>query len=205
MSNRIPLLPVIVVLVPAFGCAARGTEPEARGPETADTATIEPSAAPERASSALTLKGGLKAVAQEGWIAEEPASSMRAAQFRLPGSGGGDDASFVVYYFGGGGGSVEANFERWRTQFADHDGPAEGVVARSEVDGMPVHDLALAGMYVAETSPGSGERVNHPGWAMRAAVVESPYGPYYLKLVGSMATVEAWTASYESFVQALRR
>ena len=205
MSNRVTLLSVIVILVPAFGCAAPATEPEAPGSETTDTVAVEPSTVPEQAPSAVTLKGGLKAVAQEGWIAQEPASSMRAAQFRLPGSGEGEDASFVVYYFGGTGGSVEANFERWRSQFTDHDGSAEDVVALSEVDGMPVHDIALAGTYVAETSPGSGERVHHPDWAMRAAVVESPYGSYYLKLVGPKAQVEAWTASYESFVQALRR
>ena len=196
MSNRVPLLLVIVLLAPASGCAAHGP---------ADTGAVEASTASEEVFWALTLKGGLKAVAHEDWIAEEPASSMRAAEFRLPGFGEGEDASFVVYYFEGTGGSVEANFERWRAQFTDHDGQAEGVVTHSEVDGMPVHGLALAGTYVAETSPGSGEHVNHPGWAMRTAVVESPYGPYYLKLVGPRVTVEAWTDSYESFVQALRR
>ena len=32
----------------------------------------------------------------------------------------------------------------------------------------------LAGTYVAETSPGSGEQLNHPDWRMLVAVIETP-------------------------------
>ena len=45
------------------------------------------------------------------WQREQPSSSMRLAQFRLPGE---PEAHLVVYFFGAGqGGTVEMNVARW--------------------------------------------------------------------------------------------
>jgi hypothetical protein len=38
---------------------------------------------------------------------------------------------------------------------------------------------------------------------MRTAVVETPRGPYYLKLVGPATTVAAWNASFGEFLASL--
>ena len=50
----------------------------------------------------------------------------------------------------------------------------------------------------------AGERANKPNWRMLAAVVETPRGPYYVKLVGPDATVQRWKESYQAFLQAIR-
>jgi hypothetical protein len=131
---------------------------------------------------------------------------MRKAQFRLPGAEGNGDATLVVYYFGaGGGGGVEANLERWAGQFEQPDGSDSHAAMKSSkrtVKGVSVTDVALGGTYVAETSPGSGERLREEGWRMLASILEVPSGAHYVKLVGPAATVARWEASYKSFIDA---
>ncbi len=97
--------------------------------------------------------------------------------------------------------------DRWISQFEQPDDSpsrAAASISRSEHDGLTIHLLDLAGTYVAETSPGSGERVLEPGYRTLSAVVETPYGPYYAKLVGEADTVERWASSYHRFLATLR-
>ena len=55
------------------------------------------------------------------WTAVPPASSMRKAQYRVPGPGG--DGECVVFFFGvGQGGDPMANAVRWAGQFSQADG-----------------------------------------------------------------------------------
>ncbi len=145
----------------------------------------------------------------QDWIVEQPTSAMRKAQYRLPrAEGDSEDAECVVFFFGDiGGGSVAANIERWASQFEQPDGrPSKEVLEQSErkVAGMPVHEVRLSGTYVAETSPGSGERVNKPGFRMLAAIVQSDHGDYFIKLVGPEKTVEKHAAAFRDFVSRLK-
>ena len=57
---------------------------------------------------------------------------------------------------------------------------------------------------MAEVRPGATEKHNSPGFRMRTAVIETPRGPYYLKLVGPAATVAAWNASFNEFLASLK-
>jgi len=151
----------------------------------------------------VALDAHLRAAPGEAWTVEEPSSSMRVAQYALDGPGGG--ASLVVYHFEGGGGGVDANFERWLEQLEDERGetPAADLV-RDEVRGdLVVHELRAHGRYVAPVTPGSDETYDEPDWELRAAVVETPRGPYYLKLVGPRATVRVHGAAWERFVDSL--
>ena len=151
-------------------------------------------------------KGSLKFTVPAGWIEEERTSSMRVAQYRLPKlAGDTEDASLVLYYFGQGqGGSTTANIERWIGQMKQADGgPAKDAAKQEslEVNGLKVTTVDVAGTYVAETAPGSGEFLNKPGYRMRAAVVETPNGSYYVKLVGPEKTVGQWNESFLSYVR----
>ena len=49
--------------------------------------------------------------------------------------------------------------------------------------------MDVSGTYVAEVTPGSAERFNKPGFRQLAAVVETPDGPHFVKVVGPAATV----------------
>jgi hypothetical protein len=152
--------------------------------------------------NAAFQKSSLKFTVPAGWIEEERTSSMRVAQYRLPKTATDtEDASLVLYYFGQGqGGSTAANVERWIDQMKQ----AEGGSAKQEsleVNGLKVTTVDVTGTYVAETAPGSGTFNNKPGFRLRGAVVETPNGSYFVKLVGPEKTVTRWNESFLSYVK----
>jgi len=135
------------------------------------------------------------------WKDRAPASSMRVAEFVVPRAAGDtEDADVIVYYFGGGGGSVEANLQRWATQVQSTKDP---VRTTAEVNGLKLTSLDVSGTYVAEMRPGSTEHFNKPGYRMRATVVETPKGPYFIKLTGPARTVDAAGLSFDQFLRTL--
>lgn len=154
---------------------------------------------------AVAQKSELKFKVPAGWVEEERTSSMRVAQYKLPKApGDAEDASLVLYYFGPGqGGSTAANIERWIGQMKQEDGStARGAKDEHlEANGLKVTTVDVSGTYVAETSPGSGTFHNKPAYRLRAAVVETPNGSYYVKLVGPEKTVTQWNDSFLSYVK----
>jgi hypothetical protein len=151
--------------------------------------------------------GALDFKTPQGWQSRTPSSSMRVTEFVLPGVEKGQDAELVVYFFGGSGGNVDANIQRWLGQMQQPDGrPTEKVAVREArtINGLKVSTLDVSGTYVAEVRPGSSERHNSPGFRMRTAVVETPRGPYFVKLVGPGATVAKWNNAYNEFLASLR-
>ena len=156
-----------------------------------------------------STQGALRFDAPEGWLTVEPGSSMRYAEFVLPHvEGDGENASLIVYYFGGSGGSVEANLERWLSQVEQPSGQSSREVAKLghfEADGgYPVTHLVVDGTYVAEVRPGSPVRHEKPGFTLEAAVVETPVGPYFVKVVGPAPTIDRWSSSIREFLQSIR-
>jgi len=131
---------------------------------------------------------------------------MRIAQYRLPkATGDAEDASLVLYYFGQGqGGSTAANVERWIGQIQQADGSSTKDKSKEdslEAHGLKVTTVDVSGTYVAETAPGSGTFHNKPGYRLRAAVVETPKGSYFVKLVGPEKTVTQWNESFLSYLR----
>ena len=73
------------------------------------------------------------------WKERAPVSSMRVAEFVVPKApGDSEDAEVIVYYFGGGGGSVEANLQRWTSQFQSTTDP---VRTAATVNGLKLTSL----------------------------------------------------------------
>ena len=154
---------------------------------------------------AVSQKSELKFTVPAGWIEEPRTSTMRVAQFKLPkATADSEDASLVLYYFGQNqGGSAAANVERWIGQMKQEDGsPAKGAKDEQLVaNGLKVTTVDVSGTYVAETSPGSGTFNNKPAYRLRAAVVETPNGSYFVKLVGPEKTVTQWNDSFVSYIK----
>lgn len=157
-------------------------------------------------SVTASQQSSLKFTVPAGWIEEQRTSSMRVAQYRLPKAPGDtEDASLVLYYFGQGqGGSAAANIERWVGQMKQEDGSSSKGKAKEEqfeANGLKVATVDISGTYVAETAPGSGTFHNKPGYRLRAAVVETPKGSYFVKLVGPEKTVAQWNDSFLSYLR----
>lgn len=164
-----------------------------------------PHAAQGRAALALQFE------APSSWVAEQPASSMRAAQYRLPRApGDAADGELVLFYFGpGSGGGVDANLQRWRSQFQGPNGQALPASAGStEVitssAGLKVTVLEVQGTYAP---PAMGPRVPArepaPGFALLGAVVESPKGPWFFKATGPSATIKSQRDAFREMLLAV--
>jgi hypothetical protein len=150
---------------------------------------------------------GLSYTAPREWRTIATSSSMRIAQFALPhAAGDAEDGELVVYYFGGSGGTVEANIERWVGQMQQPDGRASSAVMQRQsrtVNGLKVTLVDVAGTYIAEMMPGSTQRHNSPGFRLRAAVIETANGPYFIKLTGAAKTIAAFDKQYDAFLSSI--
>jgi hypothetical protein len=150
---------------------------------------------------------GLRWTAPEGWRAVNPSSSMRVAEWALPkAEGDAEDATLVVFHFPGTGGSVQANLDRWYSQFEQPDGRPSSEVARVStrtVDGMRVTITDVSGTFAGGGMMGGPPSAPKPNHRMVAAIAETDGGPWFFKLTGPGATVERWRASFDQFVVSL--
>jgi hypothetical protein len=152
--------------------------------------------------------GSLAYAAPKSWQTRPAASSMRVAEFVIPrAAGDAEDGELVVYYFGAGAGTVDANIDRWISQMQQPDGSSTKDKAKRSsqtVNGLKVTTVDVGGTYVAEMRPGAAEHFNKPGFRLRAAVVETPRGPYYIKMTGPAATIGAEEAAFAAFLGSIR-
>jgi hypothetical protein len=133
---------------------------------------------------------------------------MRVAEFVIPrAAGDAEDAEAIIYFFGGTGGSADANVARWIGQIQQPDGSSTAEKAKrnsTTINGLNVTTVDVSGTYVAEVRPGATEHYNKPGFRLRAAVIETPRGPYYIKLTGPAKTVAAADADFKALLASLK-
>jgi hypothetical protein len=134
---------------------------------------------------------------------------MRRAQFALPReSGDSEDGELTVFYFGmGQGGSTEANISRWIGQVSQPDGSSsrnQAKISQSKVSGFPMTEVDVSGTLKASTMPGVSRRPARPGYRLLGAVLESPQGPWFFKLVGPQQTISRWDDSFRQFISSAR-
>lgn len=161
-------------------------------------------------NAASQTNGELRYKTPEGWQEEKPNSNMRAAQYKLPRADGDSaDAELVVYYFGQGqGGSRQANIDRWLNQMQQADGTPSKEKAKIEnttVNGLPVTTVDVLGKYNGGmASPGASpgaSPVDMSNYRMRAAIIETPKGSYFVKLTGPQKTVSRWDQAYTDYIK----
>jgi hypothetical protein len=185
---------IILLLAVAFICTACGKNSVATAP----------------ANNAAQATGELRYRVPDGWQAEKPNSNMRVAQYKLPrAEGDSADAELVLYYFGQGqGGSARANIDRWVNQMQQPDGSSSKEKAKIEtmtVNGMPVTTVDVLGKYNGGmASPGatpSATPVDMSNYRLRAAIIETPKGSYFVKLTGPQRTVSRWDQAYSDYIK----
>lgn len=152
--------------------------------------------------------GDLHYKVPDGWVTATPSSKMRVAQFKLPkADGDNEDAELVLYYFGANqGGTTEANIDRWISQMQQGDAVSSKDKPKTEsltVNGIKVSTVDVSGRYTAEMAPGGGKFYDNANYRLRGAVVETPKGNYFLKLVGPAKTVGRWEQSFTDYLKSL--
>lgn len=155
------------------------------------------------AGQTLTFQGFESEVPAD-WARHAPSSAMRLLQLDVPAAEGGEGGQLVVYYFGPGqGGSLEANLERWKSQFTHPDGSAVEPVVTTLRGDLPATLVELRGDYARGVGMGpSGNAL--PDRMLLAAVVETPEGNLYPQLHGPAALVAAKRQDFIGFIEGIR-
>ena len=63
--------------------------------------------------------------------------------------------------------------------------------------------MTVSGHYNAEAMPGGGGTIDIPEGAMVAAIVSSPQGPYYFRMVGAKKIVDANAPKLQTMLSAM--
>jgi hypothetical protein len=179
-------------LLVGFALACKGSE-----------STSAPVAAGGGAAPSTSL-GGLSFPVPPEWQAQQPRSSMRLAEYTVPGPAG--EASLVIFRFPGGG-NAKANIDRWVGQFsgtAASNGGAGPKVETQERDGLVITSLDVSGDYQGQQMPGAPEQPAITGARLLALVVEGKGDPYFLKLQGPSGTIDEWADEWGQIVASTR-
>jgi hypothetical protein len=140
----------------------------------------------------------------DAWVQEQPTNTMRLAQFQIPAKGQ-EPASVIAYYFGqGSGGSIEANVQRWQSQFTTADGkPVKAAQRKAKAGAFPVTWVELNGNYARGVGMGPQGTVL-PNQTLLAAIVETPKGNVTFHLYGPKASVAQNRKAYEGMVNSIK-
>ncbi|MDH3726173.1 MAG: hypothetical protein OER77_01460 [Myxococcales bacterium] len=168
-------------------------------------AAIDKIPRPEPDASGKIDLGAVTMQVPAGWTFEKPRALMRRAQFKVSGASG--EAESVVFFMGtAGAGSQRANIDRWIAQFTHKDGSRVVDVkpVEKKVSGFDVTQIEVSGEYDGGMTPGG-----RPGQAtseqrLIAAIVETPMGPYYIKLLGPDATVAENRKVFDAMIASIK-
>ncbi len=158
-------------------------------------------------AEAQTLVNSLVFEAPGEWVAEPPSSPMRRAQYRLQRvMGDAEDAEVTIFHFPGQGGSIQANLDRWISQFSQPDGSPISDVKVSELDNtnIPLTVLDISGTYRGSMGPMGTTTNPKTNFRMLAAVAATSRGHWFFKLTGPERTIQEWAASFHSFLDTIR-
>ena len=128
---------------------------------------------------------------------------MRAATYNLPPvAGDHDTAECVIYFFGQGqGGSVEANIDRWKSQFRAPGGkPAEAKIGKRSIHGFPVTTIDTSGEYSGIGGPLAKDTTLKPSYRLLGAIIENPGGNIFIKFTGEAKTMAANQQRFEQLL-----
>jgi len=150
---------------------------------------------------------GLKWTAPAGWK-NLGSQTMRAATYSVPPAAGDKESSeCVVYFFGKGqGGTIEANMERWKSQFQSSDGkPATAKTGQRTVNGLAVTTIDVSGAYSGMGGPLAQSKSTLPGYRLLGAILVNPGGNIFLKFTGPGKTVTANQQKFEQLLQSFAK
>jgi hypothetical protein len=213
--NNVWTVILLGLALAATGCGQETPAPapaeaagDAAAPPLGDTersAGVLPLPGEQPAAPSPTAEGPLRWKVPDGWEQVPPASSMRIAQYRVPGPGG--DGEMAVFYFGQGqGGDPTSNAVRWARQFVQPDGrPSEEVMTMTEVDGtaMRVRLVEVTGTYDGGMTMTDAPAEKLDGHMLLGTIAETPQGPWFFKLTGPEATLRSQRENLVAMMRSL--
>jgi len=152
----------------------------------------------------VTSGGGLTWAVPKTWV-PGPSSAMRLATYFLPApAGDAEKPELAVFWFGPGqGGSIDANVERWFSQFVAAPGDPKPTRSLTRVGSLPVTLVTAAGSYSSGTGMGAAPTPKS-GYALRGAMVEGPNGAVFFKLTGPRRSVASAGKDFDVLVASVK-
>lgn len=134
--------------------------------------------------------GGISWTQPAVWKADAP-RQMRAATYLVaPAKGDTDGAECGVFYFGEGqGGGVDANVDRWVSQFENAKGTP--IRKKEKIAGFDVTTIEVDGTFASSMGGPMGPKTPKAGYKLLGAIIEGPKGNVFFKLTGPAKTVES--------------
>ncbi|MCB1037850.1 MAG: hypothetical protein KDD47_28710 [Acidobacteria bacterium] len=196
--------------IPALAQSPHGANPHAQqqmppGHPPVSTPDSPVDALPPVPEGAGTGSAGLEWKVPDSWSSVPPSSSMRRAQYRVPGSGG--DGECVVFYFGPGqGGTPMANARRWAEQFTQPDGRASTEVMETEeleVNGVRVLWVQVTGTYGGGMTMGP-PKPPQSGSMLLGAIAQGGDANWFFKVTGPESTLRENAEAFRGMIGSLR-
>jgi hypothetical protein len=164
-----------------------------------------------KSNSTISLADGkIDLAAPSGWVRKTPKVRFIDYEFAVPAEkGDGEDGRVTVM---GAGGSIEANIDRWVSQFSQPDGSqTKNQIAEADrkktIAGLDVHFVDLAGTYKDMPRPfdPTSPAVERKDYRMLSAIVASPkLGNYFIKFYGPKQTVSAHAEEFRKMVDGIK-
>ena len=209
--STVPTLVLIGAAFLAAGCSRNASPaPEAASgaaeetPRSAKVRSLPGETAPSAATAPQA--GPLAWDVPDGWTAEQPASSMRLAQYRVSGPGGAGEC--IVFYFGPGqGGDPAGNAARWAGQFTQPDGSSSMERMKMSVledTQVPVRIVEVTGTYdggMTMTDAPAERKTDH---MLLGGIADSSQGPWFFKFTGPESTVRSQRTAFETMMRSVR-
>ncbi len=149
--------------------------------------------------------GDLQFTAPGTWTKTKPRSSMLEAEFQIDKIAGDDKNGRLTIM--GAGGSIDANIDRWISQFTNADGsPLTDVTPTvTEISGQKVHVVDLTGTFADSMGGPGGPVTDQQNYRMLGAIIETEQlGNYFVKFYGPKKTVDANAAAFQEMLQSLK-
>ena len=134
------------------------------------------------------------------WIWMPPSSTMRIANYTLPGIDGSESAELSIIQFAPGeGGDVQSNIKRWKLQFrSTAGGPVRPTVSTMTIAQLPATITEINGEYM-----GMGAAWHRYDYTMLTAMIECEDGNIFLRLLGPRKTIDAHRNSWEEMLRTI--
>ena len=107
----------------------------------------------------------------------------------------------------GAGGSVDANINRWMTQFTQKDGKAtrdRAKIEKFKVAGQEVHLVDIGGQFKDQRGPFAPATLREDYRMMGAIIVTDKLGQYFVKMTGPQKTITANEKAFKKMIDSLK-
>lgn len=145
-------------------------------------------------------KGNLSFAGSGTWKKIQPRINMIEAEFKIPKSeGDAADGRMTIMRAGGG---VEANVQRWQSQFV---GDSKFKRTETKVAGQKVHWVDIKGNFMEGMGGPFGPKTKRENYRMLGVIIETAAnGLYFIKLTGPQKTIDANKKHFDDLVKSLK-